>query len=224
MADGANNRGSNSMGNNRTSNGMGNNWTSNGMGNNRTGNSMSNRGGNNIREDSLAVIGDLGDVAFSIVGSVVDMLDTAIRKVDRVASLPGSGAIIRLLGVKTGSRVVVSHGILVGVGGDLVGVDLSNGMGNWVSNGVTNNSMSDAVTNNAMADADTMTNNTVADAHAMSNGVSHRSNYRGGHCMGGNSMAHSSNKAMANPDPTDSVSDGMGWGGCSNGGGASNPG
>ena len=115
MADGANNRGSNSMGNN---------GTSNGMGNNRTGNSVSNRGGNNIREDSLAVIGDLGDVAFSIVGSVVDVLDTAVRKVDRVASLPGSGAIVRLLGIKTRSRVVVSHGILIGVGGDLVRVGL----------------------------------------------------------------------------------------------------
>ena len=42
--------------------------------------------------------------------------------------------------------------------------------------------------------------------------------------MGGNSMTHSSNKAMANPDPTHSVSDGMGRGGSSNGGGASNPG
>jgi len=189
VADGANNRGSNSMGNN---------GTSNGMGNNRTGNSVSNRGGNNIREDSLAVIGDLGDVAFSIVGSVVDVLDTAVRKVDRVASLPGSGAIVRLLGIKTRSRVVVSHGILVLVGGDLVGVDLGNGMGDWVSNGMTNNSMTNAVTNNAMADAhtvtnnamtdagtmannamadaDTMTNNTVADADTMSNGVSHRSN------------------------------------------------
>ena len=42
--------------------------------------------------------------------------------------------------------------------------------------------------------------------------------------MGGNSMAQSSNKTMANPDSTDPVSDGMGWGRSSNGGGATNPG
>ena len=42
--------------------------------------------------------------------------------------------------------------------------------------------------------------------------------------MGGNSMAQSSNKPMANPDPTDPVSDGMGWGGGSNCGSATNPG
>ena len=158
---------------------MGNNWTSNGVGNNRASNGVSNGGGNNVGEDSLAVVGDLGNVAFGIVGSVVDVLDSAVGEVDRVASLPGSSAIVTLLGIKAGSRVVVSHGILVGVGGDLVGVDLSNGMGNWVSNSMTNNSMANTVTENAMADA--MTSNTVADnampeSHTMSNGVSDRSN------------------------------------------------
>ena len=81
-------------------------------------------------------------------------------------SLPGSGAIVGLLGVETGSRVVVSHGILVGVRGDLVGVDLSNGMGNWVSNSMTNNS----VANKAVA------NKAMADSHTMSKRVSDRSN------------------------------------------------
>ena len=42
--------------------------------------------------------------------------------------------------------------------------------------------------------------------------------------MGGNSMADSSNKTMANPDPTDPVSDGMGRGGSSNGGSTTDPG
>ena len=161
MADGAN-RASDS-GNNWTSNGMGNNWTGNSVGNNRASNG--NRGGNNVREDSLAVVGDLGDVAFGIVGSVVDVLDATVRQVDRVVALPGSSAVVSLGSVKAGSRVVVSNCILVLVGGDLVGVDLSNGMGDWVSNGMTNNAMANAVTNNAMADS-----------HSMSNRVGDRSN------------------------------------------------
>ena len=166
MADGAN-RASNS-GNNWTSNSMGNNWTGNGnwtSNGNRTSNSVGNRGSNNVREDGLAIVGDLSDVAFGIVGPVVDVLDAAVGQVDRVVALPGCGAVVSLGSVKTGSRVVVSHGILVGVRGDLVGVDLSNGMGNWVSNSMTNNSVANAVTNKAMADS-----------HTMSNRVSDRSN------------------------------------------------
>jgi len=185
VADGANrasnsgnNWTSNGMGNNWTSDSMGNNWTSDGMGNNRASNGMGNRGGNNVREDSLAVVGDLGDVAFGIVGSVVDVLDATVRQVDRVVALPGSSAVVSLGSVKAGSRVVVSNCILVLVGGDLVGVDLSNGMGDWVSNGMTNNAMTNAVTNNAMSNAmaNAMTNNAMADSHSMSNRVSDRSN------------------------------------------------
>ena len=116
-------------------------------------------------EGSSAIVSDLGNISINVVGVVVDVLDPSVREVDGVVALPGSGAIVRLLGVKTGSRVVVSHGILVGVGGDLVGVDLSNGMGNWVSNSMTNNSMANAVPNKAMADS-----------HTMSNRVSDRSN------------------------------------------------
>ena len=116
-------------------------------------------------ESSSAIVSDFGDISVNVVGVVVDMLDPSVRKVDGVMSLPGSSAIVSLLGVKAGSRVVVSHGILVGVGGDLVGVDLSNGMGNWVSNSMTNNSVANAVPNKAMADS-----------HTMSNRVSDRSN------------------------------------------------
>jgi len=130
---------------------------------------------NSSREGSSAIVSDFGDISVNVVGVVVDVLDPSVRKVDGVVSLPGSGAIVSLLGVKTGSRVVVSHGILVGVGGDLVGVDLSNGMGDWVSNGMTNNSMADAMTNKAMTN-NTMANNAMANSHTMSNGVSDRSN------------------------------------------------
>merc|ERR1711887_503423 len=107
------------------------------------------------------------------------MLDTAVRKVDRVGALPGSSAIVSLRSIKASSRVVVGHSVLVGVGGNLVRVNLSHSM--------THNSMADTMADtnamantNAMADtntmADTMTNtnavadtNTMADANAMAN-------------------------------------------------------
>ena len=109
-------------------------------------------------ESSSAIVSDFGDISVNVVGVVVDVLDPSVRKVDRVVSLPGSGAIVGLLGVETGSRVVVSHSILVGVGGDFVRVDL-NGMGNGVSNSMTNDAMANA---HSVADA-----NTMADAHSM---------------------------------------------------------
>ena len=137
--------------------------TGNSVGENRTSDGVGNRCGNNVREDGLAIVGDLGDVSIDVVGVVVDMLDPAIRQTDRVVALSGGSAIVRLLSVETGSGVVVSHGVLVGVGGDLVWVDLSNGMGNGMSNDVTNRSM--------------------AKSNSMSNRVSNRRNKRGSHSM-----------------------------------------
>ena len=142
---------------------MGNRGGNSVVGNNRTGDGMGNRCGNNVREEGLAIVGDLGDVSIDVVGVVVDMLDPAIRQTDRVVALSGGSAIVRLLSVETGSGVVVSHGVLVGVGGDLVGVDLSNRMGNGMSNGVTNSSM--------------------AKSNTMSNRVSNSRNKRGSHSM-----------------------------------------
>ena len=137
---------------------------------------------NGSGEGSSAIVSDLGNISVDIVGVIVDVLDPSVRQVDRVVSLPGSGAIVGLLGVETGSRVVVSHGILVGVGGDLVRVDL-NGMGNWVSNSMTNHAMADA---NTMTDANTMAKaNTMTKANTMANsskelsrGSSHKSGDR----------------------------------------------
>ena len=139
--------------------------TGNSVGENRTSDGVGNRCGNNVREDGLAIVGDLGDVSIDVVGVIVDMLDPAIRQTDRVVALSGGSAIVRLLSVEAGSGVVVSHGVLVGVGGDLVGVNLSNGMGNRMSNGVTNRSM--------------------AKSNTMSNRVSNRCNNRGSHSMCG---------------------------------------
>ena len=103
-------------------------------------------------EGSSAIVSDLGNISVNVVGVVVDVLDPSVRQVDGVVSLPGSGAIIRLLGVKTGSRVVVSHGILVGVGGDLVRVDWDS-----VSHSMTDHSMADTMCK-AMSNAHSMAN------------------------------------------------------------------
>merc|ERR1712106_725396 len=113
---------------------------------------------NSLRVDSSALVGHLSHVSVNIVGVVVDVLDTAVRKVDRVGALSGSSAIVRLRSIKASSRVVVGHSVLVGVGGNLVRVHLPHS--------VTDNSMADA---NTMANTDTMSkSNTMTDANTMS--------------------------------------------------------
>ena len=111
---------------------------------------------NGSGEGSSAIVSDFGNVPINVVGVVVDVLDPSVRQVDGVVSLPGSGAIVGLLGVETGSRVVVSHGILVGVGGDLVRVDWHS-----VGHSMAHYSMANA---HSMADA-----NSVAKANTMAN-------------------------------------------------------
>ena len=39
-------------------------------------------------------VGHLSDVSLSIVGAVVDVLDTAVREVGRVGALSGSSAVV----------------------------------------------------------------------------------------------------------------------------------
>ena len=111
--------------------------TGNSVGENRTSDGVGNRCGNNVREDGLSVVGDLGDVSLSVVGPVVDVLDAAVGKVDGVVALPGGGAVVGLASVEAGAGVVVGHGVLVLVGGDLVGANLSDSVGDWVSNSKT---------------------------------------------------------------------------------------
>ena len=82
----------------------------------------------------LSVIGDLGNVAVVVVDVVVDVLDPAVRKSNGVRTLPLASSIIRLSSVEVGVGVVVSDGVLVGVGRDLIGVHLSNSVGNRLGN------------------------------------------------------------------------------------------
>merc|ERR550517_65940 len=101
---------------------------------NRVGNSMGNR--DSLRVDSLAIVGDGGDISIDVIGSVFDVLGAAVREGDRVRSSPGSGAVVSLGSLEVGAGVVVGNGVLVGEGRDLVGVHLGNGVGNSVDRGV----------------------------------------------------------------------------------------
>merc|ERR1719481_1892988 len=86
-----------------------------------TDNSMSNNTmtHSNSRDSSNTIISDLRDVSGDIIGMIVDMLDAAVGKVDAVVSLPSSSSIIRLLLVEPCSGHIISHSVLVVVGGDL---------------------------------------------------------------------------------------------------------
>merc|ERR1719228_593598 len=83
--------------------------------NNTVSDSVANSNGHRV--DSSALVGHLSHVSVNIVGVVVDVLDAAVRKINRVGSLPSSSAIVCLRGVKASSRGVVGHSVLVGVGG-----------------------------------------------------------------------------------------------------------
>ena len=114
---------------------------------------------NSSGEGSSAVVSDLSDVTIDVVGVVVHVLDTPVGQVDGVVTLPGGGAIVGLLSVEPRSRVVVSNSVLVRVGGDLVRVDLSDGVGDRVSYGMSNwHSVSHSMTDsNSVANSNSVT-------------------------------------------------------------------
>ena len=145
-----------------SSNGVGNsNWASHSVGNGM-GNSVTNT--DNVRVRSSAVIGDLSDVASGVVGVVVHMLDATVRKVDRVGAVPHTGAVVRLSLLESGAGVVIVDAVLVGVGGNLGKIVVSDSMGNGVVDGVSDrvchcvhhggsncHSVTDSVTHDTMA-------------------------------------------------------------------------
>merc|ERR1719292_68123 len=87
---------------------------SNRMGDNTVANSDS-----NIWVGSSAVVGDLGNIAIGVIGMVGDVLDPAVGEVDRVRAVPETSSIVGLSLLEGSSRQLVSHTILVRVGGDL---------------------------------------------------------------------------------------------------------
>jgi len=66
------------------------------------------------------------------------MLDPTVGKGNRIAALSIAGTIAALASVEVGVGVVVSDGVVEGVGGDLVRVHLGDSVGNGVGNSVGN--------------------------------------------------------------------------------------
>merc|ERR1711982_34953 len=137
-----NGRVSNSMGNwvgndSRVGNSMSN-WVSN---NSRVSNSMGNWVSNSVGISSSSFISNIGNISIIIIGMIFDMLDTTIRKVDRVGTIYNTSTIIGLSLVEGSTRVVISNSISVSVGIGFSKVRLgisTNSMSmcnsNWVSN------------------------------------------------------------------------------------------
>ena len=97
--------------------GMSNHWGVDGVGNNRGVNGVGNGGSSGIM--GLSLIGHISDIAIIVIGVVLDMLDPAIGKSDRVGSLSVASTVRGLRGLEVGLGVVISHSIGVGVGGGL---------------------------------------------------------------------------------------------------------
>ena len=69
---------------------------------------------------SLSLIGDISHKTVVAIGVVADMLDTSIRQVDGVGSFHIACSVAALISTEHSLGVVVSHGVAVGVGKDLV--------------------------------------------------------------------------------------------------------
>jgi len=78
--------------------------------------------------DSSSLIGDIGDISVITVAGVLHVLDSAVRKGNRVRSGDVGGTIGLLLSVEVGLGVVISDGVGEGVGGNLISIDLSRGV------------------------------------------------------------------------------------------------
>ena len=95
-------------------------------------------GSGSLGVDSGSLVGHISDIAVIAIGRVGNLLDSAVRKGNGVRSLDIAGTIRGLLGVEVGLGVVISDGVGVAVGGDLIGVSLSlvGGGGGMVSRGM----------------------------------------------------------------------------------------
>merc|ERR1712224_1167402 len=90
------------------------NWVSN---NSRVSNSMGNWVSNCVGIRSNTIISDISNITIIIIGMIVNMLGTAIRKVDRVGTFYNTSTIIGLSLVEGSTRVVISNiGVRVGRG------------------------------------------------------------------------------------------------------------
>ena len=69
-----------------------------------------------LRVDGGALVGDLSDIAVDVVGSVLHVLDPAVRESHRVRARDNTVGIAGLGSVEVGLGVVVSDTVRIGVG------------------------------------------------------------------------------------------------------------
>merc|ERR1719346_827645 len=92
-------------------------WGMDGVGNNWGMDSVSNWGSSSVMW--LSLIGDISNITIIVVGVVLDVLDSAVGKVDRVFSINNTSSIIVLSLLESSTRVVISNSIGVRVWGRL---------------------------------------------------------------------------------------------------------
>merc|ERR1719346_649105 len=92
-------------------------WGMDGVGNNWGMDSVSNWGSSSVMW--LSHIGDISNITIIVVGVVLDVLDSAVGKVDRVFSINNTSSIIVLSLLESSTRVVISNSIGVRVWGRL---------------------------------------------------------------------------------------------------------
>ena len=92
-------------------------WGVDSMGNNWGMDSVSNWGSSSVMW--LSLIGDISNITIIVVGVVLDVLDSAVGKVDRVFSINNTSSVIVLSLLESSTRVVISNSIGVRVWGRL---------------------------------------------------------------------------------------------------------
>merc|ERR1719483_1654309 len=97
-------------------------------------NSMSNWVSNSAAINRNTVISHISNISIIVIGMVVDSLDAAIGKIDRVRALDNTGTIIGLSLVEGSTRVVISNSIGVRVGRYLSKVRLGISSNSTMSN------------------------------------------------------------------------------------------
>merc|ERR1719312_858310 len=96
---------------------VGKDWGMDGMGNNWGMDSVSNWGSSSVMW--LSLIGDISNITIIVVGVVLDVLDSAVGKVDRVFSINNASSVVVLSLLESSTRVVISNSIGVRVWGRL---------------------------------------------------------------------------------------------------------
>merc|ERR1719228_951913 len=91
-------------------------------------------GSNSVSIGSNTIISNISNISIIVIGMICDMLDTAIRKVDRVGTFHNTSTIIGLSLVEGSTRVVISNSIGVRVGRGLSKVRLGISTNSMVSN------------------------------------------------------------------------------------------